>query len=78
MIGKIGENNQITKQIYRQKNMVNKGPTIENEPEANRKNFWYSDFTNRPNQKSNGSTLGDSANLDTTSSVISVYSVFSC
>jgi hypothetical protein len=37
------------------------------EPEPNRKKrFLYPDFTNRPDQKSNGLNPGDSANPDTT------------
>jgi hypothetical protein len=40
------------------------------EPKPNReKAFWYPDFTNRPDQKSNGLNPGDSANPDTTRSL---------
>jgi hypothetical protein len=39
------------------------------------KSFLYSDFTNRPDQKSNGLNPDDSANLDTTKKVFALISL---
>jgi hypothetical protein len=59
------EGNRLPKQNLRLAGIAGYNPTRTSRNQTG-KSFLYPDFTNRPDQKSNGLNPGDSANPDTT------------